>query len=599
MADKLVPGDSLNEEVFDKFNGMADEVNELKESGTGGGSGGAVVELSGDNGTLTDDELSKCMLPTTALKVYNVNGIAIIYNQSKYLSPTIYFESVYVDETELGKRVIEIDVNTHRWRLTYTEYSGSGGSVVSVKQTLTSGTEIGSITVNGTETKLYAPEGSTDTTPAVINYVNALPTENIDTSAEYMVIDTVESWVGGVKNQMPDPSDYLPDMLSGIPITVNMVDTLPSTGEYATDDYNAPTKIVLYYQKSDMELYAYMPEGKVPTTGETNLGNTWQKANVFLIGAFYITYRGFISSGDESKAFQGHSNLYLFVSGERYRYKNGSWQNVEAGSGSNAIIDVDSLPSENINEKAFYRVTEFNVSTLFYGMVNMLDKPVTVHVVDTLPTAGESAVQGDLANPSSYVIYYQKSDNSCYSWAPAALGVPTDMWLPAENLLAMNGVSYGGVITSAEEAIDTTTFYVLVKISTKLYHYKDGWHEIGGGNSPQIITVSTLDEMGANLTKKTISVNIIGIITLTYGETTRYFACSYYLSVLYVNENFFELTGTSSYGPNIYTITFRKIGTTMETLGQLIEITDSGFTYHDDVVVKIDPISAIYITNEP
>jgi hypothetical protein len=42
MADKLVPGDSLNEEVFNKFNAMADEVNELKESGGSGGGGGSV-----------------------------------------------------------------------------------------------------------------------------------------------------------------------------------------------------------------------------------------------------------------------------------------------------------------------------------------------------------------------------------------------------------------------------------------------------------------------------------------------------------------------------------------------------------------------------
>ena len=42
MADKLVPGDSLNEEVFSKFNGMADEVNELKKGG-GGGSGGTAA----------------------------------------------------------------------------------------------------------------------------------------------------------------------------------------------------------------------------------------------------------------------------------------------------------------------------------------------------------------------------------------------------------------------------------------------------------------------------------------------------------------------------------------------------------------------------
>lgn len=40
-----------------------------------------------------------------------------------------------------------------------TLYAPSGGDTVTVQQTLTSGTEIGGVTVNGTQTKLYAPSG--------------------------------------------------------------------------------------------------------------------------------------------------------------------------------------------------------------------------------------------------------------------------------------------------------------------------------------------------------------------------------------------------------------------------------------------------------
>jgi hypothetical protein len=476
MAEKIISGDSLQNEFVAKFNGMADEVNALKESG---GSGGAIIELSGESGTLTDEQYAQCILPNTTIKWQNGSGGNMIYEPWRFISPTYYFKSVYIDADECINNIIEIDQISQGWKRKSTTCSGngSGGSVVSVKQTLTSGTEIGSITVNGTETKLYAPESIIDTTP--INYVNALPTENIKTNEYYLVIDTVQSWVGGVLNQMPNPSDYFPDMLSGIPITVNMVDTLPSTGEYATDDYNAPTKIVLYYQKSDMELYAYMPEGKVPTTGETNLGNTWQKANVFLIGGFYITYRGFISSGDESEALQGHNNLYLFVSGERYRYKGGSWQKVEAGSGANAIIDVESLPTEGINENAFYRIsgTASIVARSIPVGVN-----VKVYYVYTLPTNGIP-----IDPTTGYLpIYYQKSDNSVYY-----LTTNGEAWRDGDELFSIMGVSYGGIITSLEEIEDTALVYILVDHNaTKLYHYKNGWHEIGGNSESSITGMS-------------------------------------------------------------------------------------------------------------
>ena len=44
--------------------------------------------------------------------------------------------------------------------------SSGGGSEVSVTQTLTSGTEIGSVTIDGTSTTLYAPTPTTYTLPA-------------------------------------------------------------------------------------------------------------------------------------------------------------------------------------------------------------------------------------------------------------------------------------------------------------------------------------------------------------------------------------------------------------------------------------------------
>ena len=177
MAEKIISGDSLQNEFVAKFNGMADEVNELKESSVG--SGGAVVELSGESGTLTDEQYAQCILPNTTIKWLNGSGGNMIYEPWRFVSPTYYFKSVYIDADECINNTIEIDQISHGWKRKSTAYGG-GGPQVSVTQTLTSGTKIGAITVDGKTTALYAPEGggsggSSGSADAIIDVEQVLP----------------------------------------------------------------------------------------------------------------------------------------------------------------------------------------------------------------------------------------------------------------------------------------------------------------------------------------------------------------------------------------------------------------------------------------
>lgn len=418
MAEKIISGDSLQNEFVAKFNGMADEVNALKESGVG--SGGAVVELSGESGTLTDEQYEQCTRPNTTIKWTNGSGGNTIYEPWRFVSPTYYFKSVYIDADECINNTIEIDQISHGWKRKSTAYSG--GSQVSVTQTLTSGTKIGAITVDGKTTALYAPEGGgsggSGSADAIID-VDKLPAE-----------ENAYLFQNGAKVE-----EYLMRK-----VVVRIVETLPEVGEL----FLTSTSCNIYYQKGDDEAYCYLTPDVPPGgnfTGWAGLSSGFGWVSDF-------GYGGVIT--DESQATDTSRKYLVYHAGEY------------------------------INTQAIYRVTEFNVSTLFAGMVNSLGKPVTMHVVDTLPTTGEAVMQGDIVSTTGYVIYYQKSDNRPYAWVPTALGVPTDMWLPAEDVLAMQGIPYGGVITSPLDAENQNALYVLVKISIKLYHYKDGWHEIGG-----------------------------------------------------------------------------------------------------------------------
>lgn len=145
------------------------------------------------------------------------------------------------------------------------------------------------------------------------------------------------------------------------------------------------------------------------------------------------------------------------------------------GSGSSvAIIDVNELPTVDINTKAIYRLTS---ASFYYNTVKADANDMYCYVVDSLPSNGEQAY-----NPSGtpiVVAYYNKADGSAYGYVTSALsssmGVPVG-WYPATTLFGAFNNSFSGVVTSKTEMRESNTCYLFVE--SYLCAYNDGWHRV-------------------------------------------------------------------------------------------------------------------------
>ena len=137
--------------------------------------------------------------------------------------------------------------------------------------------------------------------------------------------------------------------------------------------------------------------------------------------------------------------------------------NIDVGS-TGGIIDVIELPTENINESAFYRLltAKFVSSYTIDGW--------TCYCVNGLPTVGES-VSTDMVNITGY---YNLPDNEVYGYADenisAVGGIPVG-WYPIGVLGQAFNVTWGGVITDVDDIDDS----VKVLLSYDFYIYKNGW----------------------------------------------------------------------------------------------------------------------------
>lgn len=159
------------------------------------------------------------------------------------------------------------------------------------------------------------------------------------------------------------------------------------------------------------------------------------------------------------------------------------------GGGGKAIIDVDTLPTDNINEDAFYRVRSAEIIAKFIPD----DFTTAVRVVDSLPTQGEDAY--DLAK-AQIISYLNLADKKLYcycgertqtycqmmgydlsvvapyisnGWIETTIGIEFIL-----NGTAYGDYSYGGVVTKEPYEVDDSTLFVLYE-RPKLYQYKMPW----------------------------------------------------------------------------------------------------------------------------
>lgn len=144
----------------------------------------------------------------------------------------------------------------------------------------------------------------------------------------------------------------------------------------------------------------------------------------------------------------------------------------DSGSSTEAIIDVTSLPTENINEKVFYRLL---TGSLVINQV--VQNTYTVHCVDALPEVGLPATNVDKSQGN---VYFNVQDGNAYGYVDDilsyALSVPKG-WYPAEMLLGALGYEYKGVITDILDDTSDNAFRLLLEYV--IWQYKDGkWNSL-------------------------------------------------------------------------------------------------------------------------
>lgn len=181
------------------------------------------------------------------------------------------------------------------------------------------------------------------------------------------------------------------------------------------------------------------------------------------------------------------------------------------GSGSAAIIDVIELPTEDINENAFYSLL---TGTFVLGRAEF--NQWAVKCVNELPEAGEPVFSGDLTDTNSVIVtaYYNVTDNEVYGYVTDALaaifGVPAN-WYPISVLMSAAGFSFAGIIYNILDDPEDNRFRLL--LSAELYYHKDSW-----------VSMKQIGRPGTNASAEVFnSVNNIasGVYSHAEGEGTQ------------------------------------------------------------------------------
>jgi hypothetical protein len=187
--------------------------------------------------------------------------------------------------------------------------------------------------------------------------------------------------------------------------------------------------------------------------------------------------------------------LYRLPDGTLWYYYNGQWNAVGSGS-SNGIIEVETLPTENINTKAIYKIPEkfvdlYVVSEAGRFYLNEVGFVVSnIEEVETKPTS--NIVE---STTTSFYLYYVTSENEVYAYINIGYGV---MWVSVSQLLASNdltGLTFKGKIDSPEKALENG-YYIAVE-NEKYYKFKnDDFVELADNNT----TITNLFN-GTHITK--------------------------------------------------------------------------------------------------
>ena len=159
----------------------------------------------------------------------------------------------------------------------------------------------------------------------------------------------------------------------------------------------------------------------------------------------------------------------------------------EISAGTGGIIDVTELPTEDISESSFYRVTSETVNIteaklIFGGEVAPYQ--TNCYPVDGLPETGELFIF-ETDDTLIMNFYYNTQNKEVHAYINDAMGADVGMsagWLTAEEILTLMGMPWGGVITDMADA-QADKAHLLLNITNgdvkyDLYLYKDGWMQL-------------------------------------------------------------------------------------------------------------------------
>ncbi len=170
-----------------------------------------------------------------------------------------------------------------------------------------------------------------------------------------------------------------------------------------------------------------------------------------------------------------------FVSGQKLKAEHlnhmeeGIFNAMNKPAAGGGIIDVIELPTENINEGAFYRLATSDFAADGQTATEM-DMPWKCHYVNSLPETGEICTDIDM---SYTTMYYSVADNDAYGYVDdelgMGLGVPAG-WYPVGTLCEVAQIDWGGIITDIADCPENGILCIL--LSHDLYIYQDGWCKV-------------------------------------------------------------------------------------------------------------------------
>lgn len=162
---------------------------------------------------------------------------------------------------------------------------------------------------------------------------------------------------------------------------------------------------------------------------------------------------------------KGRTTPYTY---ERFKIGDGKTLVKDLPFVDDGIRDVTELPTENIDDKAFYRLLIATLVHNRYPVENSI-----VYCVDGLPEVGVNATDATL---SAINAYYNIQDNQLYGYLDSALAPALGLsagWYPVAPLLQVAGYDYAGVIDDINNDLNDSKIRLL--LSTSIYAYKDKW----------------------------------------------------------------------------------------------------------------------------